>query len=158
MSKFITTEVRPKLPIPACRQVQIKAFNTSTLKWKKLSLDWLRQMEAEKFECTQGHTLNITGGAQIQFVIFVCELVTSLTSTLPPKIYFHHFEVPFKYGHAIMADCDSFPASIRILRYFWRCGDENGVDIPHFEDLVLPLAHKLISRFGKEGAWAGLGS
>jgi len=152
--KNSTTVVPIKTSPPRPLRVRIQAFNTSTPKWKKLALDWLRQMEAEKFECTQGHTLNITGGAQIQFVIFVCELVTSLTSTLPPKIYLHHFEVPFEYGHAIMADCDSFPASIRVLRYFWRCGDENGVDTPHFEDLVLPLARKLISTFGKEGSWA----
>ena len=118
MKYFNTTEINPQFPAPACRQVQIKAFNTSTPKWKKLSLDWLRQMASQKFECTQGHTLNISGGAQVQLIIFVCEQVKSLTSTLPPKIYFDHFEVPFEYGHAIMADCGP-PVSIKIHDHFW---------------------------------------
>ena len=148
---FITTEVRPKLSVPSCPQVRIGVFDANRLVWKQLALEWLRQMEAEKFECTQGHTLNITGGAQARFIIFVCEQVTSLTSTLPPKIYFDHFEVPFEYGHAIMADCGP-PVSIKIHDHFW--GRIEGGDTPHFEDLVLPLVHKLISSFGEEGTWA----
>ena len=145
MSKFITTKIRPKLSTAACRQVQIKAFNTSTPKWKKLSLDWLRQMASQTFECTQGHTLNISGGCQIQFVIFVCERVTSLTTSLPPRIYFDHFEITTQVGHAIMADCDSFPVSVKVLQNFWREAE----DSPHFESLVMPLVDDIIASFGE---------
>ena len=76
----ITTEVRPNLSIPSCPQVRIGVFDANRHGWKQLAPYWLRKMAADGFECHQRHTLSISGGAQAEIIILVCEQVANPTT------------------------------------------------------------------------------
>jgi len=128
-------------------QVRIGLFDPNRHGFKQLAPYWLRKMAADGFQCTQRHTLSLSGGAA-EILILVCEEVANPTTPVA-EIFFDHMEISGEYGHAITADCGS-PASIEVLHDFWRCGGGNGEATPHFEDLVLPLVHKLVSNFEEE--------
>ncbi|MCZ6626259.1 MAG: hypothetical protein O7B35_18820 [Deltaproteobacteria bacterium] len=137
MNKNITPATRTKSP--ACRQVQIKAFNVNGRDWKDSYLSWLREMRNLKFGLTEIHTLYIQSGYRsnrYRAEIFIIPVVGQ--PWLGPW-----------GGHNIFISCDSPPVTT-IYRHAWRWEGKT----PHFESHVQPLIDKLVAGFEGRQSWA----
>ncbi len=150
MNSNTITPLKPK-ENPQSPRVQIRAFNSNNGRWKRESLDWLREMRSKGFECVEGHTLTITESSrEAWFNIYVVEKVPGPIKPLPPKIYFDHFEVDARFGHAINVNCGQSPPVTEIHWHFWQQPQEG--DAPHFDAVVMPLVDKLVAHFKTRGS------
>jgi len=135
-------------------RTKVKAFNSTTDRWQREALDWLRDMRSRGFECTESHTLEIRENhREGWFNLFVVEELPGLDMPKPlPPMIFENYEVGTRFGHAILADCRQSPPAINVHRHFWIDPLEGAES--HFESLVMPLINKLVSRFSRGDLWA----
>ena len=147
MAYITTTGVKPKISAPRSR-VRIRAFNSNGHKWKQDSLTWLNEMRAEGFAVVEAHRARITRNwFDDWWEIFVVEEALAPIPALPERICFNGYEVGAPFGHAVSANADTSPATVKHFNFWNRDGSEES---PHFQSMVLPLINELASRLSEE--------